>query len=72
MLTELIRNKHLSSRTVRKLVKGISSHRNTDYIFQNFLGVSDYDRLCKSFDAIISLRIAIKRLVTITEKIEDK
>jgi ParB family transcriptional regulator, chromosome partitioning protein len=73
-LTELTRDEHLSSRTVRKLVKGIASNKVvTDSIFCNSTSTGDYDRICKSLDkAIIVLRIAIKRLATIIEKIEDK
>jgi ParB family chromosome partitioning protein len=73
VLTELIRDERLSSRTVRKLVNGITYKKVAiDSIFHHFTGVSDYERLCKTFDkAIIALRIAIKRLTTIIEKIED-
>lgn len=73
VLTELIRNECLSSRTVRKLVNRITHKKVAiDSIFHHFTSVSDYERLCKTFDkAIIALRIAIKRLTTIIEKIED-
>ena len=73
MLTEVIRGNHLSSRTVRKLVKGMASKKDAaDSIFSYYKGTDDYERMCKSFDrAIIVLTIAIKRLASIIEKTED-
>jgi len=72
MLTKLIHEKHLSSRTVRKLVKGITSKKVDIDSFAQFTKIDDYDRLCKSFDkAIIALRISVDRLTTVIEKVED-
>lgn len=73
MLTELIRNKNLSSRAVRKLVKNINTKDiENDSIFIQIDSTNRYTQLCKSFDkAIIALRIAIKKLATMIEKIED-
>jgi ParB family transcriptional regulator, chromosome partitioning protein len=72
-LTELILDENLSSRTVRKLVKTISSRKvDIDTIFNNITISNDDERLSKTFDkAIIALRISIKRLVAIIEKVED-
>jgi len=73
MLTKLIRDENLSSRAVRQLVKAIDTKDvNMDSIFIEFNGTNEYTRLCKSFDkAIIALRIAIKKLAAMIEKIED-
>lgn len=73
ILTKLIRDENLSSRAVRKLVKDIDTKDlNMDSIFIEFNGTNEYTRLCKSFDkAIIALRIAIKKLASMIEKIED-
>jgi ParB family chromosome partitioning protein len=72
MLTKLIHDKHLSSRTVRKLVKGITFQKVDIDSFAQFTSIDDYDRLCKSFDkAIIALRISVDKLTTVIEKVED-
>jgi len=73
MLTELIRDENLSSRAVRQLVKNINTKDiDKDSIFIQFNSSNEYTRLCKSFDkAIIALRIAIKKLAAMIEKIED-
>jgi len=72
MLTKLIHDKHLSSRTVRKLVKGITSQKVDIDSFAQFTRIDEYDRLCKSFDkAIIALRISVDNLTTVIEKVED-
>ena len=73
MLTELIRDENLSSRAVRQLVKNINTKDiDKDSIFIQSDSSNEYTRLCKSFDkAIIALRIAIKKLATMIEKIED-
>ena len=72
MLTKLIHDKHLSSRTVRKLVKGITSQKVDIDSFAQFTKIDEYDRLCKSFDkAIIALRISVDKLTTVIEKVED-
>ena len=73
VLTELIRDENLSSRAVRYLVKAIDTKdMNMDTIYDQFNSTNEYTRLWKSFDkAIIALKIAIKKLATIIEKIED-
>ena len=73
VLTELIRDENLSSRAVRHLVKAIDTKdMNMDTIYDQFNSTNEYTRLWKSFDkAIIALKIAIKKLATIIEKIED-
>jgi len=73
VLTELIRDENLSSRAVRQLVKNINTKDiDKDSIFIQSDSSNEYTRLCKSFDkAIIALRIAIKKLATMIEKIED-
>ena len=70
-LSNLISDKHMSSRAVRKLVKSIGSKKhNSDFIFRQ--STSECDRIYKSFDKlIIALRIAIKKLTTLIEKVED-
>jgi ParB family chromosome partitioning protein len=73
LFTKLICDKNLSSREVRKLVKRIDTKDvNMDSIFNQYNNTNEYTRLSKSFDkAIITLRIAIKKLAAIIEKIED-
>ena len=73
VLTELIREEHLSSRMVRKIVKRVTSKNiGMDTIFSHVTNASSYEQLCKSFDkVIIALRIAIKKLARIIEKVED-
>src|SRR6188474_499037 len=73
VLTELIRDENLSSRAVRQLVKNINTKDiDKDSIFIQLDSSNEYTRLCKSFDkAIIALRIAIKKLAAMIEKIED-
>ena len=69
-LTELIQDRHLSSRMVRKIVRGIGTKKLDKEAFSSR---NDYERIYKSFDkAIIALRISIKKLTTITENVEDK
>ena len=71
-ITKLIHDEHLSSRTVRKLVKGITSQGADMDSFTQFKSIDDYDRLCKSFDmAIIALRISINKVARVIEKVED-
>jgi ParB family chromosome partitioning protein len=73
VLTKLIRDENLSSRAVRHLVKSINNNEsNLDTNFVQFDSINEYTRLWKSFDkAIIALRIAIKKLASIIEKMED-
>jgi len=73
MLTKLIRDENLSSRAVRQLVKNIDTKdANMNSIFDQYNNTNEYTRLCKLFDkAIITLRIAIKKLAAMIEKIED-
>jgi ParB family chromosome partitioning protein len=72
-LTKLIRDENLSSRAVRRLVKKVNTKDiDKDSIFIQLDSSNEYTRLCKFFDkAIIALRIAIKKLATMIEKIED-
>jgi ParB family transcriptional regulator, chromosome partitioning protein len=71
---ELIRDEHLSSRIVRKIVKAAGPGKvDKNSIFHGFTNINDHERLCKSFDkAIIALRISVKELTSIIENIEDK
>jgi ParB family chromosome partitioning protein len=72
-LTELIQDRQLSSRMVRRIVKGIGTKRKDKDPFYHFVSRSDNERIHKSFDkAIIALRISIKKLATIIENIDDK
>lgn len=73
-LTELVQDRHLSSRMVRKIVKGIRTKPNEDY-FCNSASKNDNDNeiIHRSFDkAIIALRISIKKLAIIIENLDDK
>jgi ParB family chromosome partitioning protein len=71
-LTELVQDGHLSSRMVRKIVKGIRTKPNKDY-FCNSASKNDNEIIHRSFDkAIIALRISIKKLAIIIENLDDK
>jgi ParB family chromosome partitioning protein len=73
-LAVMIRNKQLSSRDTRGLIKEDLIYTDIDSLFHNY---NDHyncteERICKSFDkSIIALRIAIKKLGSIVETIED-
>jgi ParB family chromosome partitioning protein len=72
-LTELIQEKNLSSRTVRKIVKGVGNKRIDKDAFYQVVSRSDNEIIHKSFDkAIIALRISINKLATIIENLDDK
>jgi ParB family chromosome partitioning protein len=72
-LSELIQEKNLSSRTVRKIVKGVGNKRLDKDDFYQFAGRSDNEIIRRSFDkAIITLRISMKKLATIIENVDDK
>jgi ParB family chromosome partitioning protein len=72
-LTELIQEKNLSSRTVRKIVKGVANKKIDKDVFYQVASRSDNEIIHKSFDkAIIALRISIKKLATIIENLDDK
>jgi ParB family transcriptional regulator, chromosome partitioning protein len=72
-LTELIQDRHLSSRMVRKLVKGIGGKEIDKDPFYHLTSGSDNERIHSSFDkAIIALRISIRKLATIIENVDDK
>ena len=71
-LTELIRDRHLSSRKVRKMVKGIRTKQDKNY-FSNSGSKNDYEIIHRAFDkAIIALRISIRKIATIIESLDDK
>jgi ParB family chromosome partitioning protein len=71
-LTELIQDEHLSSRMVRKIVKGMKTKPNKDD-FCNSASKNNNEIIHRSFDkAIIALRISIKKLATIIENLDDK
>ena len=73
-LAVMIRNKRLSSRDTRRLVKDDLTYTDMDSLFDTY---NDYynceqERICKLFDkSIIALRIAIKKIGSLAETIED-
>lgn len=70
-ITEIIQKQELSSRMVRKLVKGLGN-KNLDEDRYYFNQRTEYDRIKKIFDKIIiSIKILIKKLATIIESVED-
>ncbi len=72
-LSELIQEKNLSSRTVRKIVKGVGNKRIDKDAFYQVASRSENEIIYKSFDkAIIALRISTKKLATIIENVDDK
>jgi len=72
-LTEIIQERKLSSRVVRKLVKKIENNNVSEDVLYNFTDSNDYDKMCRIFDKMInSIRLLIKKLATIIETVEDK
>lgn len=69
-LTELIQEKNFSSRMVSKLVKGVGTKKMDKDPFYHFVSRNDNEIIYKSFDkAIAALRVSIKKLATIIEKL---
>jgi ParB family transcriptional regulator, chromosome partitioning protein len=67
-------NKHLSSRDTRGIIKEDLTYTDIDSLSHTYNGYYDcaQDRICKSFDkSIIALRIAIKKIGSIVETIEE-
>jgi len=72
-LTELIQERHLSSRMVRNMVKGIGAKNIDKDPFYYLTSRNDNQTIYRSFDkAIIALRISIRKLATIIENVDDK
>ena len=73
MLKELVQRKHLSSRTVRNLVRKFATKNPHNDTILHFTSIIDYEKIHRIFDKIIiSLKLLIKKLVTIIESVEDK
>ena len=73
-LAVMIRNKRLSSRDTRRLIKDDLTYTDIDSLSDTNNDAYNYDkeRICKSFDkSIIALRIAIKKIGSLFETIED-
>ena len=71
-LTESIKDRHLSSRLVRKMVKVMRTKPDKDYFYQ-VASRTDNEIIHGAFDkAIITLRISLKRLASIIENVDDK
>jgi ParB family transcriptional regulator, chromosome partitioning protein len=71
-LTELVQDEHLSSRMVRKIVKGMKTKPDKNSLSYSS-SKSDNEIIHRSFDkAIIALRISIKKLATIIENLDDR
>jgi ParB family transcriptional regulator, chromosome partitioning protein len=72
-LTQFIRQRQLSSSAVRKLVKKLGAKNLEEDHFYHITDKSDSEKIHRIFDKIIiSLRLLIKKLVTIIETVEDK
>ncbi|GEM_PF-1265340 len=72
-LTQIIRERQLSSRTVRKLVKKFGTKNLGKSSFYYTTSTNEYEKIYKMFDKlIISIRMLIKNLATIIENVEDK
>ena len=73
MLIELIQERQLSSRAVRKLVKVIGNKKMDEDLLHHYTEIGEYEKIRRIFDKlIISIRIIIKKLVAIIETVEDK
>jgi ParB family transcriptional regulator, chromosome partitioning protein len=73
-LAVMIRNKQISSRDTRGLIKDDLTYTDIDSLFHtcNEHYNSSQERICKSFNkSIMVLRIAIKKLGSIVETVED-
>jgi ParB family chromosome partitioning protein len=71
-LTQIIQGRRLSSKTVRKLVKGLGN-KNLNEELNRLDDKNEYENICKIFDKIIiSIKLLIKKLATIIETVEDK
>jgi ParB family transcriptional regulator, chromosome partitioning protein len=73
-LAVMIRNKQLSSRDSRRLIKDDLTYNDMDSLYRTYNDHYDgaQERICKSFDkSIIALRIALKKVGSILETIED-
>ena len=72
-LTEFIRERQLSSRTVRNLVKEVGTKNLGKSSLYYVASTNEYEKIYRIFDkVIISIRILIKKLATIIENVEDK
>jgi ParB family transcriptional regulator, chromosome partitioning protein len=72
-LTELIQERHLSSRMVRNMVKGIGAKKMDKDHFYHLTSRYDNETIYRSFNkSIIALRISIRKLATIIENVDDK
>jgi ParB family transcriptional regulator, chromosome partitioning protein len=72
-LTELIIDKHLSSRTVRKVVKTIRTKTMDKDSYYYPPSRNDNEIIQRLLDnAIIAVRISIKKMAAIIEKVEDE
>jgi len=73
ILTEIVKERQLSSRTVRKLVKSLVNKNLDEDLLYQFNDRTEYDDICKIFDKIIiSIKLLIKKLAAIIETVEDK
>jgi ParB family transcriptional regulator, chromosome partitioning protein len=72
-VAEMIQNKHLSSRMVRKMVRDMVDKNVEKDLFNNYSD-KDHNEIIQRLlvKAIIALRISIKKLATIIESAEDK
>ena len=72
-LTELVQDRHLSVRMVRKIVKGIGAEKIDKDYFYHLTSRYDNETVYRSFDkTIITLRILLKTLAPIIESVDDK
>lgn len=72
-LTEIVKEQHLSSRTVRKLVKNLASKNLDEDLLYQFDDRTEYDNISKIFDKlIIHIKLLIKKLADIIETVEHK
>ena len=78
-LALMIKNSHLSSRKVRQIVGNLSiyEHKNVQYMeselsFGSYSTVEQQHNMYKSIDkALITLKIAVRQLISLIEKTED-
>jgi ParB family transcriptional regulator, chromosome partitioning protein len=71
-LAKIIREKHMSSRKARMMIKGQERDHESTYFLSDYRSNLDEQRVCKSFDkSVIALKIALNKLGLIIENIEE-
>jgi len=72
VLAQVVQERQLSSRTVRKLVNNLRNKNLDEGFLYDFTDKGEYDKIRRIFDKIIvSIRVLLKKLAIIIETVED-